>query len=88
MNGINSSVPISYSSADVGVLTPPDKLVRFKVTDKELEDKFQRTNNQVTSKEKHYSFEDKKKTPLLVKLLFGGGIIAAFGFILKSVLKK
>ncbi len=88
MESVNSSVPISYSSANVGVLTPPDKLLRYKVTDKELEDKFQKTSKQVISKEKHYSFEDRKKTPLLVKLLFGGGTITALAFIIKKAVKK
>lgn len=70
MDSVSKSIPYSYTSANVGIIKPPDKLGRWKLTDAELEDKFHKIDKDVTSHQKHYSFEDKKKTPILVKLLF------------------
>ena len=75
MKSVSNSVPVFYTAADVGVLTPPDKLMRFKLTDAELEDKFQTVHGEVTKKQKHYSFEDKKNTPTLIKMAFGAGFL-------------
>ena len=88
MNGVNNSVAVYYTSADVGILTPPDKIKGYKcATDAELETKFQTLHKDVYSKQKHISFEDKKKTPTLVKILFGGGLIALLWQLIKAVRK-
>ena len=69
-------LPINHSAVNIGVLEAPDEVGRYtKLTDGELERRFQIAYNDVKSKEKHLSFEDKKKTPPMVKLIFGGGVI-------------
>ena len=88
MNGVSNNAPINYTSADVGVLNPPDKLGRWKLTDAELENKFKTLDKDVYAHQKHYSFEDKKQTPTLVKFLFGGGLILLLWQGIKIAIKK
>ena len=69
MESVSNSVPINYKAADVGVLTPPDHLAKYRITDAELENKFKKLYKDVYSKQKHTDFESKKKTPPLVKFV-------------------
>jgi len=74
---------INYTAADVGVLTAPDKLPKFRtLTDYEMEMKFQKLNKSIDSK--RVSFEDRKKTPFLLKYVL---IITGVYALWKSIKK-
>lgn len=89
MNTIMRGLPINYSAVDIGVLEAPDKVGRYtQLTDRELERRFQIAYNDVLSREKHVSFENKKKTPPMVKFIVGGGILYYLWQKIKGIFKK
>ena len=65
----NSNVP--YTSANVGVLTPPNHIAGYKLTDSDLSDKYERFSKDIFSKQKPVAFETKRKTPVLAKIILG-----------------
>ena len=76
MNTIMRGLPISHSAVNIGVLEAPDEVGRYtKLTDMELERRYRVAYNDVKSREKHISFEDKKKTPPMVKFIAGLGVL-------------
>jgi len=89
MNTIIRGLPISHSAVNIGVLEAPDEIGRCaKLTDAELERRYHVALNDVKSKEKHISFEDKKKTPPMVKFIVGGGLLYYLWHKIKGVFKK
>jgi len=87
MDSVNNNSSIPYQAADVGILTPPDHIEKYKITDFELENKFKQLNKDVFSRQKHVDFEDKKKTPKGVKFILGGGILIFLWQVLKRTIK-
>ena len=88
MKSVSNGVATNYTAADVGILTPPDRLKRYRcATDAELEKKFKTVSRDVYSKQKHISFEDKKKTPALIKFILGGGLLVLFWQVIKAFKK-
>lgn len=88
MDSVSNNVPINYKAVDVGVLTPPDRLAKFKITDAELENKFKTLNKDVYSKQKHTNFESKKKTPPLVKFILSCMAVLAAIFGIKRIFRR
>lgn len=85
--GINNSM--QNSDLNVGVVVPPNKHYKpVLFSDKEASDKFVSMNKEIKSEQKHYSFEDTKKTPTLVKWLAGITGLGAAGLYLFSKFKK
>jgi len=89
MNSVSNNVPINYMAANVGVLNPPDKLYRYKgLSDSEMEKDFRKMDGDINRRQRRISFESRKKTPILVKILFGIAGIAALWKGGKYILKK
>ncbi|MBR6099522.1 hypothetical protein IKP85_07225 [bacterium] len=89
MNGVSNRVPINYTAANVGVLTPPDKLYRYSgLSDSEMEKSFREMDGDINRRQKRITFESRKKTPILVKLIVGIAGIVALWKGGKYVLKK
>lgn len=75
---------ISYASADVGVLMPPNYIARYKQpSDAELEDKFVKINKDIDSKQRHTTFASEKNTPIIAKI-----ILACLGIFATVLLGK
>ena len=69
MDSVLNNVSVSHKAANVGVLTPPDHIARYRLTDTELESKYREASKDVFSKQKNVSFDKKRKTPVLAKII-------------------
>lgn len=65
------------SELNIGVIVPPNKIEKpVLYSDADASKQFKQLKTDIYTKQKHYSFEDTKKTP---KLITWGGIMAALG---------
>lgn len=72
MNSVSNRVPVNYTSANVGIITPPDRIARYGgLSDSDMERDFLQMNADINKRKKHVSFEDRKDTPVLVKIILG-----------------
>lgn len=80
MNSVSNRIPVNYTAANVGVLTPPDRLARYGgLSDSDMEKNFREINTDINKRQKHVSFEDRKQTPILVKIIIAcAGAFALF----------
>ena len=82
MSSVTNSVQIPYTSANVGVLTPPDKIGRAEfLSASQMEKELRTLKSDIYQKQKHVSFEDKKTTPIVVKIT---GIVLGAAALLKG----
>lgn len=80
MNSVSNNIPLNYTAAKVGTLNPPERLARYGgLSDSEMERDFLQINGEINKKSRSVSFEDRKKTPVLVKFIAAiVGIFALF----------
>ena len=78
MNSVSNRVPINYMAANVGVLTPPAHLAKYGgLSDSDMEKDFRKMDADINKRKKKISFEDRKNTPILVKIILAcAGIFA------------
>lgn len=78
MNSVSNRVPVNYMAANVGVLTPPDHLAKYGgLSDSDMEKDFRKMDADINKRKKKISFEDRKNTPVLVKIILAcAGIFA------------
>ena len=75
---------IPYTAANIGVLQAPDYLPRYgRLSDYEMEKKFRKLNHSINKKTTK-KFEDKHKTPFLLKYFLAGGAL----YVLWKSIKK
>ena len=69
MDSVLNKVSVSNQAVNVGVLTPPNHIDRYKLSDTDLENKYKDFSKDVFSKQKPESFDKKRKTPMLAKII-------------------
>lgn len=78
MNSVSNSSTVNCTSANLGVVTPPDKIGRPEILSaSQMESQLRLLKSDIYQKQKHVSFEDKKKTPIIIKII--GLALACFG---------
>ena len=88
MDIIVRNTRVSYKAVDVGVVSAPDYLPRFRVTDNELQQRLDSAKERLFPKNMSTGYKDNRKTPTLAKI-----IMAALGVVLlilcgKAVFKR
>jgi len=77
------------SDLNIGVVSAPDKHYKpVLFSEKEASDTFVRMNREISANQKHYSFEETKDTPKLIKGCTFAAILAAAGALLVKKFKK
>lgn len=70
MNSVSNNSAVSLTSANLGVITPPDKIGRPEILSaSQMESQLRLLKSDIYQKQKHVSFEDKKKTPVIIKII-------------------
>ena len=79
---------VSYKAVDVGVVSAPDYLPRFRVTDMELQNRLDSATERLFPKDMSTRYRDNRTTPTLAKI-----IMAALGILVlvlcgKAIFKR
>lgn len=89
MNSVVNNYNVNYASAKVGVLSAPDKIGKYQpMNSQELNDRYKTITKDISGKQKYLSFEQKKDTPILVKILIGALTLFGLWKLGRRIFKK
>ena len=85
---VQNSVVNNYAKPQglhIGVICPPERFQKVVLySDADATQQFKQLNRDVCTMQKKVSFEETKKTPKSVLIVFGAGVLTAGGFLIKK----